>query len=227
MGEYSRLTPIKRVGTKNKCAIGLFQCDCGNTHEAAMSLVVRGNTTSCGCYRKEVITKHGKSGTLLYSIWMSMKDRCYNKRSSSYPNYGGRGIRVCGDWLEFSEFHTWCSQNGYQDGMTLERIDNNKGYSPDNCKIISKHEQSYNKLLFSTNTSGVTGVQYDKYGDRWKAVWHEYPSGVCRRKSFSIKKYGEEAFRLACEYRKKMIEEQIANGAPYSENYGGVKKYDN
>ena len=227
MGEYNRLTPIRRIGTKNKCAIWLFSCDCGNTHEAAMSLVKRGNTKSCGCYHKDVTTKHSMCYTPLYSIWSSMKNRCANSNDRAYHNYGARGIKVCTDWLDFVPFYNWCIDNGYEDGLSIDRIDNNKDYCPKNCRIISKNDQTYNKLLFCTNTSGVVGVIYDKWGDRWKAVWYEYPSGVCRSKSFSIKRFGDDAFHLACEYRAKMIAKQINNGAPYGANYGGVKQYGN
>jgi len=83
-----------------------------------------------------------KDNTRLYNIWYNMKDRCNNKRHIRYKNYGGRGIRVCKDWLIFENFKKWALSNGYIDGLTIDRIDNDKGYSPDNCQWITRYENT-------------------------------------------------------------------------------------
>ena len=87
---------------------------------------------------------HGQYATPLYKVWSSMKARCSNYKDKSYCNYGGRGIGVCGEWMKFEPFQDWATSSGYKKGLTLERKDNNAGYSPENCKWIPKGEQSSN-----------------------------------------------------------------------------------
>lgn len=108
---------------------------------------------------------HGMKGSRLYTTWRNMKTRCLNPKNGKYPNYGGRGITVCNDWMEFLPFREWANNNGYTDELTLERIDVNIGYSPSNCKFIPMSEQARNKkLLTSANTSGYCGVNKTRHG---------------------------------------------------------------
>lgn len=93
--------------------------------------------------------KHGFSGNdveKLYKVWTSMKCRCFNKRDKSYMNYGGRGITVCPPWrVDYGIFRTWCLKNGYKETLTLDRVDNNGGYTPDNCRFVDRKTQNNNK----------------------------------------------------------------------------------
>lgn len=108
-----------------------------------MSEKQRGANNSC--YR------HGGRYTRLYRIWVRMKDRCNNPKHVHYDDYGGRGIRICKDWYNFATFQQWALHNGYSDELTLDRIDNNMGYSPDNCRwvdrVIQQNNTRYNRLL--------------------------------------------------------------------------------
>jgi hypothetical protein len=133
-----------------KCRKGVFICDCGCIKEIRFSSVASGMTTSCGCARSAMVSnknrKHGLSKHPLYLKWLSMKDRCYNKKCISYKNYGGRGIKVCDKWKNsFIEFYDWSIKNGFLENLTIDRIDVNGDYSEINCRYIQINEQSLNK----------------------------------------------------------------------------------
>lgn len=117
----------------------LCQCACGRSLVVAKKNLLNGNTQSCGCSRAKSnsarLTKHGGKGTRLYDIWCSMKSRCYNHKNDDYPNYGGRGISICSEWMDnFSAFRKWALQNGYDDSLTIDRVNANGNYEPTNCR---------------------------------------------------------------------------------------------
>lgn len=102
--------------------------------------------------------KHGKSRTKLYQTWADMKTRCLCKNNPFYYRYGGRGITICDEWLDFIPFYEWAIKSGYRPDLTIDRIDNNKGYSPENCKWSTQQEQSLNKSHLP-NKTGFVGVK--------------------------------------------------------------------
>ena len=113
--------------------------------------------------------KHNLRGTRIYFTWANMKARCYNKNTKFYKNYGGRGITVCVEWLEFIKFHDWAMNNGYSENLTLDRIDNNKGYSPENCRFVERHIQLVNQRVRKENKSGYKGLWWNKNEKKWES----------------------------------------------------------
>ena len=121
-------------------------CDCGNITHAYTSSLKSCFTKSCGCWSRERSTKHGGKGTRLYTIWIAMKARCKNPRRPEFHHYGGRGISVCQKWSnDFGAFRDWALTHGYTPNLTLDRIDVNGDYCPENCKWSTYIEQGNNK----------------------------------------------------------------------------------
>lgn len=151
--------PINKNGkmrTRWKC-----RCDCGNECVVLTESLVGGRTTSCGCYRDECRKKnsyrHGLTKTRIYNIWSNMKARCYKKSEKCYFRYGGRGIKVCDEWKnDFVVFYEWAKTSGYKDDLTIERIDVNGNYCPENCCWIPANEQARNRrpTLKTTDKDG-------------------------------------------------------------------------
>lgn len=165
---FFRLVVFEKI-IKNKKVRWKLKCDCGGETEADTQTLRRGYCKSCGCYQieksKQMNTSHGKKGTRVYNIWNSMKMRCINKNQKDYNRYGGIGIKICDEWMSFENFYK--DMGDPEKGMSLERIDNNKGYSKENCKWATYKEQGHNKK--TTIRIFFNGVERNLYG-----LWNEY-----------------------------------------------------
>lgn len=159
---FGRLVVIERDEDKNKCVRWLCQCDCENTSVVRTYPLLKGITQSCGCLNREISTKHGMLGTPEYTSWQAMLARCTCPGDSSYHRYGAKGIRICNRWVgSFKNFYA--DMGPRPQGRTLDRIDNAKGYSPENCRWATPRQQSnnagFNRHL-SMNDQTLTVAQW-------------------------------------------------------------------
>ena len=184
--KFNRLTVVSRAVVQNpKNSYWNCKCDCGKFKTVRRQHLISGNVRSCGCYAKEVSSKvhtiHGLNGTRAYVVWHGMISRCYKKSADSYYLYGGRGISVCKRWRE-SVVNFFKDMGEPKTGMSIERIDNNGDYSPENCKWATLREQMNNKRnnvvlkhkgvsLSMAEWSRKTGIPYSAISGRIRLGW--------------------------------------------------------
>jgi len=153
---------------KSKCKsrFGLFECP---VCKIEVEVRVTSGKRSAACWECSKVA-HGGCGTRIYMAWSNMRQRCNNKNNTAYKNYGGRGITIHEAWADFAVFRDWALANGYSDDLTIDRINNDEGYSPDNCRFVNRSVQMRNtRTINSTNTSGYRGVNWNKSSGRWRS----------------------------------------------------------
>ena len=153
---FGALVVTERIGSKWGHSLWKCQCDCGTVCERTANQLTLNTMISCGCKTKEAqhlgFLKHGMKGTRLYRIWKAMKTRCYNPNIPYFKYYGGKGIAVCDEWRDsFQAFYEWSMANGYSDELTIDRIDSDKGYFPENCRWVTMTIQNQNKKKVSVH----------------------------------------------------------------------------
>jgi hypothetical protein len=196
--KFGRLTVIERLeNDKWKQARWKCLCECGNYIICITRDLKKGSVKSCGCLHKEIIkkvnTKHGLKKTRLYRLWNTIKRRCYNKSFEKYKNYGGRGITMCDEWKnDFKSFHDWAYANGYDENTkrgdcTIDRIDVNGNYEPNNCRWATNKEQQRNR----SNNHFITYEGKTHCISEWAEILDIKPSYLyqkLKKDNFDIKK---------------------------------------
>lgn len=166
------LYPIKLIHISENLQLGTFKCKtCDMPFEASIEMVRQGFSLHC-CTCKEALQQSlNKQYPRLVSILANMKTRCYNQNTEVFKNYGAAGIDICDEWYTSTEnFILWALANSYQDDLTIDRIENSKGYNPSNCRWVTKEVQARNtRQLMSTNTSGYRGVSWNNAANKWQA----------------------------------------------------------
>lgn len=184
---FGRLMVVGNAGKRGRNIVWHCRCECGNTSVVQGGALENGSVRSCGCLQKELAAakkhKHGMVDTRVYRIWSNMKNRCNNPNDHRYSDYGGRGIAICDEWNnDFCAFHDWSLKAGYNDSLTLERKDNDKGYTPDNCiwatRIVQMNNTRRNRYIrFNGEAHSVadwariTGIPYETLIARVKRGW--------------------------------------------------------
>ena len=172
---FGRIVVIERTRKEHsKKTFFRCICDCGKEKTFQSSDLIRGKIKSCGCWKAEHMKKlgkehitHGMTDSRLYHIWRGLRTRCNFDKSKDYNNYGGRGINVCEEWKNsFQNFYDWAIKNGYQEHLTIDRIDVNGNYCPENCRWADIDTQARNKR----NTVNITINGETKCSADWSRI---------------------------------------------------------
>ena len=164
--DLGRMFPTEN--SKKKDRYGIYKCGfCGTEFKARTYDINNGYSKSCGCYKSSKLSNrnktHGLTETRLYKIWINIKDRVLTPKNTHYKDYGGRGITICEEWKnDFMSFYDWAMSNGYSGRLSIDRINNDGSYYPENCRWSTQTIQCRNQRMQKNNKSGYKGVSYHK-----------------------------------------------------------------
>ena len=191
---FSHLFVLNYVGSDNNGhALWNCKCECGKEKVIPAHKLMQGEVKSCGCMHRKY--SHGLTNTRLYHIWRTTKARCLDKNAQKYSSYGGRGISICDEWKDnFQAFYEWAMANGYDDDLTIDRIDANGNYEPSNCRWATSKEQANNRrtnryIEFEgvvhtiSEWSDITGITKS-------ALYHRFSRGWSAEKALTTPMYG-------------------------------------
>lgn len=181
---FGMLAVLRISGSRSGDRMWACRCDCGQEVVVSGRNLRHGRTRSCGCLHGKSNRTHGLSRTPIYGVWNAMIQRCTNSNNKSYPDYGGRGIRVCDEWRHSDTFFRWAFESGYAKGLQIDRIDNDGNYEPSNCRWIDQSGNSKNRRNNRLITVyGITKTMTDWLSD----------IGVTRQALYSAERSGETA----------------------------------
>ena len=185
---YGRLTVVGGPTLRNRKTYWQCKCECGNTSMVSAANLSSGSSKSCGCLQRELLAARTKThnGThdSLYAVWAMMKQRCLNTNATGFRNYGGRGITICDEWHDYASFRDWAIPHGYDPRLQLDRIDNESGYCPGNCRWVHPLVNANNRrnnVVIEHGGESLTAAQWSRrlggnktlVSTRLKAGWSE------------------------------------------------------
>ena len=200
---FGKLTVLEKAGRQGTSQLWLCRCDCGNLIKIRSHGLVRLGRDSCGCKTSEKISKarflHGETNSRLYGIWRGIKKRCLLPKAQGYNNYGGRGIRICEEWMKsYISFRDWALTNGYEEGLEIDRIDVNGNYEPTNCRFVDAKEQANNRRTNNVlelngerktlqEWADILGVNRSLLSERKRMGWSDYDTLTKKPRKYNIK----------------------------------------
>lgn len=193
---FERLVAIKRIPRLNgrPGTVWLCQCDCGNFARASYTSLIRQNTRSCGCLLRDIakarVLTHGMTESTEYFIWSGMRQRCNNENAPAFKNYGGRGIRICERWNKFEHFLDDMGRRP-SEKHSIDRIDNDGPYTPDNCHWVLSSKQVRNrrlsKKLYAFGKTKLLIEWAEEYNIPYKKLWKRLHDGIEPEEALTIK----------------------------------------
>lgn len=154
------------------------RCDCGKETTVTGYALRQGTTVSCGCKK---ITHHLANKERLYNTWKCMRQRCFNPNNPSYPHYGGKGVKICDEWMDYAGFRKWALENGYSDDLSIDRINVDGDYCPENCRWaddkVQMNNQSRNRIILHEGKSYTMAQLAEKLGLSYSALQHRIERG--------------------------------------------------